>query len=197
VRQILTTAIVSLFAITSIAQVAYFPRKAFSTDLRNDRFISNWYSRDLRALQEPSLFSARASMPNDSYRFLWLRTFHPPVAVRLALKADGTGLLTTKVASGEGGYNPGILSANTSRLLTKEQVHIVLMQVKDSDFWSLPTMTNDQTGTDGSEWIFEGASKGIYHVVSRWSPGKGPIRKIGVFFLFDLAQMDIPKNELY
>jgi hypothetical protein len=133
----------------------------------------------------------------DSYRFLWLRTFHHPVAIRLDLKADGTGVLTTKVSNGAGGYDPGVLIVNRSRLLKPEQVLSVLGQIKDSSFWSLPVRDRDRAGEDGSEWIFEGVKKDQYHVVSQWSPKTGPIRKIGLLFLIDLAQMDIPKAELY
>jgi len=191
-------AIIALFfGITSTAQVAYFPRTVFSTDLREDRFVSRWYSRDLSALKEPSLFEMRKALSYGSYRFLWLRTFHHPVAIRLDLKADGTGVLTTKVSSGAGGYDPGALTVNKSRPLTPEQVRSVLEQIKDSSFWSLPVRERDRAGEDGSEWIFEGVKKDQYHVVSQWSPKEGPIRKIGLLFLTDLAKMDIPKAELY
>jgi hypothetical protein len=196
-KQILAISVLSLFGKTSATQVTYFPRTVFSTDLREDGFVSKWYSRHLRTLNEPSLFEMRRTLSYDSYRFLWLRTFHHPVAIRLDLKADGTGVLTTKVSSGAGGYDPGVLTVNKSRLLRPEQVRSVLGQIKDSSFWSLPVRERDRAGEDGSEWIFEGVKKDQYHVVSQWSPKEGPIRKIGLLFIIDLAQMDIPKAELY
>lgn len=42
------------------------------------------------------------------------------------------------------------------------------------DFWAMPSTIEDQ-GLDGSQWIFEVATKNRYHVVNRWSPGSGPV----------------------
>lgn len=142
-----------LFGITSIAQVVYFPKNAFSGNLRDDRFVSDWYSRNLMALKEPSLFEKQKTLTNVSYRFVWLRTFHHPVAIRLDLKADGTGILTTKVASGAGGYNPGVLTVNNSRLLTPEEIHHVLGKIKTRTFGHFPLgnkIEMEQTAPNGS-----------------------------------------------
>ena len=56
---------------------------------------------------------------------------------------------------------------------------------------------NDQEGTDGSQWVIEGVRAGRYHVVDRWTPSKGVVRELGLMLAFDLAKMDIPKNEIY
>ena len=42
----------------------------------------------------------------ESYRFLWLRTFHKPIAVRV-WSADSRYYLVVKELSGQGGYEPG------------------------------------------------------------------------------------------
>jgi hypothetical protein len=64
-------------------------------------------------------------------------------------------------------------------------------------FWSLPSHVNDQTGTDGSQWIVEGVNEGKYHIADRWSPDKGPVRELSVNLAVGLAQMNVPKDELY
>lgn len=199
-KQILPIALLFVFAldIPVNAQTSYFPKGAFSAGTQLDRMRSRWYSSDLVALKEPSLCARLKASPHESYRFLWLRTFHHPVAIRLDLKADGTGLLTTKIANGASGYKPGVLIVNKTRLLTNEEIHRVLGQVTESNFWSLPaTWEEDKRGEDGSEWIFEGVRKNQYHVVSRWSPKEGPVHQIGLLFLLTLAQLDIPKKEFY
>jgi len=197
-RYVVATLLFILSGVPSNAQSSYFPRGVFSPDTRLDRFVSNWYSKNLTALKEPSLFALRKTQPHDSYRFVWLRTFHHPVAIRIDLKADGTGILTTKIANGAGGYNPGVLIVNKTRPLTSEEIHRVLGQVTESNFWSLSiTWTEDRRGEDGSEWIVEGVKKNQYHLVSQWSPKTGPIHQIGLLFLLTLAQLDIPRKEFY
>lgn len=177
------------------SSVQYFPDS--SLDSRRDGFKSNWYSSQLHALQEPSLFQLAKSPSAESYRFLWLRSFNHPVAIRLDPKPDGTSVLTTKVADGAGGFRPGTLSENSSRLLTREQTQAFLSRVDKLGFWKAPNPVNDQRGTDGSQWIIEGVKGGQYHVVDRWTPGEGVVRELGLMLVFDLAKMDIPKNEIY
>jgi hypothetical protein len=68
------------FSLTN-AQGQYFPKS--SLDSRGRELKSQWYSSQLRALQEPSLLSLSKSPSAESYRFLWLRTFNHPIAIRL------------------------------------------------------------------------------------------------------------------
>ena len=177
------------------ASTQYFPKS--SLDSRGDNFKSEWYSSELRALEEPSLFELEKTPSVESYRFLWLRTFNHPVAIRLDLLPDGTSTLTTKTASGEAGFHPGVLDENRSRVLTKDETQAFLSKVGKLGFWQAPNPVNDQAGTDGSEWIIEGVKAGQYHVVDRWMPAKGVVYELGMMLAFDLAKMDIPKREIY
>lgn len=196
-RAISVTAAILLLNVVSAAQVIYFPNKALASNARSDRFIAGWYSRQLQALEEPSLLELAKVPTSQSYRFLWLRTFHHPVAIRLDVKADGTAVLTKKIANGAGGFGPGILTENTSRPLTAEQRQAFLAKIEQVRFWTLPAYIHDQSGTDGSEWIIEGTKGGKYHVVSRWSPEKGPVHELGLALAIELAGMTVPKDELY
>jgi hypothetical protein len=72
--------------LTATAQDEFFPKHAFANDSRNDQFRSDWYSRELRILDEPSLLAIAKDASSESYRFLWLRTFHHPVAIRVDLR---------------------------------------------------------------------------------------------------------------
>jgi hypothetical protein len=103
--------------------------------------------------------AARPSGEAESYRFLWLRSFHHPIAVRVDLLADGSWVLVTKVASGAGGCSPGTLTTNTSRQLTAQEAQSLRSKVEGGGFWNAPNPVNDQTGTDGSDWIIEGVKK--------------------------------------
>ena len=84
-----------------------------------------------------------------------------------------------------------------SRQLTAHEVQSFRSKVESGGFWNAPSPINDQTGTDGSQWIIEGVKAGRYHVVDRWMPKNGPARDLGLFLSLDLARLSIPKNEIY
>ena len=197
-RFLLLFALVVSFLSTSLpAQTRYFPEKTFGDDPRLDQFVSGWYSGQLKALKEPSLLELSKTPSTESYRFLWLRSFHHPIAIRVDIQADGSATLTTKIASGAGGYPPGKLSATSTRLLTKDETQKLMAHINASGFWQLPSYERDRAGADGSEWVVEAAVHGKYHLVSEWSPKNGPIRDLGDMFLFELAKVNVPKNEIY
>ena len=184
-------------AFASIAQETFFPKRALNADTWGDQLKAKWYSQELEVLEEPSPLALSRNPSSESYRFLWLGTFHHQVAIRIDVRADGIGVITTKVASGTGGFRPGHLMDNLSRPLTREQTQAFLARLKKVGFWSLPNPVNDQAGTDGSQWVIEGVKGGKYHIADRWSPEKGVVRELGVYFAVGLALMNIPKNEIY
>jgi hypothetical protein len=200
----LLSLIVAFTLTASVCRAQFFPKS--SLDSRGDAFKANWYSGQLRALKEASLLpqSVDPLLPQSvdhqtshSYRFLWLRTFNHPIAVRIDIQPDGTGTLSTKVTSGAGGYAPGNLIEDTSRPLSGSEVKSFLALVDRTSFWTAPNPINDQAGNDGSQWIIEGVEGAKYHVIDRWTPKSGAAYELGKFLAFDLAKMDIPKREIY
>jgi hypothetical protein len=179
--------LLTLLACTSasFAQGAYFPSGSF------DQLRTRWYTKQLKALEEPSLAALALTHRGESYRFVWLRTFHQPIAIRINVNTDGTSQLTSKMTSGTGGYDPGHLVLNETSTLTKEQTEAFLKIVKDGELWAMPTK-EEVIALDGAEWIIELAKDGAYHVVDRWSPSKGPIRKTGLMMVQKLGKLDIP-----
>lgn len=137
----------------------YFPRHGDVMELLLAR-------QALIAMGEPSLADSAAA--NESYRFLWLRTFHQPIAVRLARKTHGATIIT-KILDGQGGFAFGALVQNAERQLADAEVAETYRLINAARFWSLPTR-NDRGGLDGAEWILEGQRDGRHHVVVRWSP---------------------------
>src|SRR5262245_46652627 len=65
----------------AVEKSAYFAQTPLAGHPWHSQFRSDWYSRHLRAMNEVAL----PFLVNDdeSYRFLWLRTFHHPVAIHL------------------------------------------------------------------------------------------------------------------
>lgn len=152
----------------------FFPSGAFRG--RVDEFTRTWYSHQLSAMGEPSL-SCGASV--EAYRFVWLRTFHNPVAVRVSQSGEAYELQAI-VLDGAGGYDPGQVSQRVSRRLTAAEWARVRHALDEIGFWDLPT-SNDVMGFDGAEWIIEGRD-GRYHVVERWG-GNERVQEAGLVFL--------------
>jgi hypothetical protein len=175
-----------LLASVTKAQVKYFPPD----------FHDNWYAPHLSALSEPSLWESSKTRKTQSYRFLWLRTFHHPISIRIDVNSDGTALLTTKMTSGAGGYKPGKLIQNETRTFTSEQTNWFLGKIEAHSFWKLPS-TQEDRGVDGAQWIIEGVRNGTYHIVDRWSPEDGQIRALGLFMVNDLAKIRLAAKEVY
>jgi hypothetical protein len=148
-------------------------------------------------MREPSLWEKSKTPTIQTYRFLWLRSFHHPITVRLDVNSDGTGLVTTKVSNGHGGYEPGLLMKNFTERLDRERTTWVLDRVAELKFWTLPPHDPDVVGVDGAQWIFEGVKDGTYHVVDRWSPDKGEVHSLGIMMLIDLAKLKLLYQEVY
>ena len=187
-----------LFSTMAAAGQAFFPAGAFYPDnLKLDSFKAKWYSEQLTALQEPSLFEAKQDSTVQSYRFLWLRSFHHPVAIRVLIYADGSGLVVTKMADGSGGNKPGKLILNKTEPLSPDAVKIFTQKIHQLNYWTLPMRDTNPSGTDGAQWVIEGIDQGTYHLVDRWSPNDGPVRKLGLFFLHNLSGSHLRAEEVY
>jgi hypothetical protein len=174
-----------LLASVTIAQVKYFPPD----------FPPNWYEGDLKALNEPSLWESSKTQKAQSFRFLWLRSFQHPLAIRIIVRSDGTSLLIRKMTSGVTGH-PGRLIQNRTLIVNREQTSRFLEQVERSNFWKLPPVLEDR-GVDGSQWIIEGIRHGGYHVVDRWSPKDDEIHALGLYIARDLARINLARSEIY
>jgi hypothetical protein len=177
------------------------PQIFFPDSANQNQFTVEWYSQHLIALEEPSLFEASKDKTLHCYRFLWLRTFDHPIALRLIVDPEGTGLIYVKVADGAGGYEPGKLITNESVPVTKQNVDKFLLRLNKMQFWNLATRESTKgtdgritISTDGAQWILEAVRDGQYHIVDRHSPEKGSYREAALF-LIDLAHLKI--KEVY
>jgi len=89
----------------------------------------------------------------------------------------------TKVSSGAGGYEPGILGLDLVRSISSDYTR----QLRDtmsvnSTFWNTEA-EDSSVGFDGAEWIIESRVGDNYHFVDRRSPSYGLIHDIGLQFL--------------
>jgi len=193
--------ILSLFLFSTAPaslQQTYFPNDAFNGYRLRNSFTMEWYSRDLKALDEPSLWElSQHDNQVVVYRFLWIRAFDNPIVVRVTIAANGTANVVVKMGEvGKG--SPGRLIRNERHDLPAAIIADLAARIQGTNFWNVPTVESmNGVGLDGAEWVLEGVSEGNYHVVVRWSPEKGSYRKLCLFFIHDLAQLKIPRSRIY
>lgn len=173
----------------------YFPRGAFYPKPKQEEFIMKWYTNHLKAMGEQSLLS-KPDSPPETYRFLWLRSFHRPVAIRIWDSGEGH-FINVKQMNGHGGYQPGKLIIDQTRTLTNAEWDHFLSLLDRSCYWQLQPEIEDG-GFDGAQWILEGIREGRYHVVDRWTPQSGDFRE-ACFYLLKLSSpsIDLSREEIY
>jgi len=155
-----------------------------------DSFRNEWYSKHLEAMDESSLNSIAES--DETYRFLWLRSFHHPIAIRVWRKGEERKMVF-KELDGAGGYEPGKLIANRSRRLTTDEWDNFIKLIQQTSYWQLPT-EGKNGGKDGAQWVLEGKKDKQYHIVDRWSPEGRSYREACLYLL----KLSGPKQkELY
>lgn len=152
------------------------------------------YVPHLEAMGEPSMLRMAKTVTVESYRLLWLRSFHRPVAVRVELHAVVPPAVTVKVLDGMG-VEPGKLVLSTERALAPREVDALRRALVQHEFWELPRgrelKSVDEQGreyitvcSDGAQWVLEAAVRGRYHLVD-WhclSAGDAP-RTLGEHLL--------------
>jgi len=206
--RLFTVLFIVLAGVRALPAQQYFPPGVLGHDAEQHNFTANWYAKELKALHEPSLWELSRDPTVEAYRFLYVRSFDHPIAVRLVLRASGSGWMHVRMTSGQGGYEPGRIIRWGVSWLTKAKTQSLLEALAAVDFWNLPTLAGtDQTppgpdgrvaiGLDGAQWIVEGVKNGQYHIVDRWSPEiADPVRAIGLLNL-KLGRVRIASAKVY
>jgi hypothetical protein len=175
-------------------QATYFPLIIFSENSWGNQFRSDWYSKHLQAMNEAPL--ASLVQEDESYRFLWLRTFHDPIAIRV-WRSGSKQFIVAKRLNGSGGYEPGTLDAIHTRALSNSEWIEFLMHLETSCFWQMKSM-DDNLLEDGAQWIIEAYRQGRYHLVDRQCPEPGSFREAGLYLLRISGLLEgIPEGQIY
>lgn len=149
----------------------YFPVQTDSLDNKYDQegklhpLVNDWYSSHLKSLEEPILYNKKDS----SYiiRYTNLGTWDRPFCYRIQKFNSGISI-THKETNGQGGYEPGKKTLDSTIFLNFEKFQKLERQINDFDFWRKPSF--NERGFDGAEWILEIYKNGKYKFITRWSP---------------------------
>jgi hypothetical protein len=172
----------------------HFPKQTFEpADDFLDEFVREWYSKHLAAMREPPLWCGQAGA-EVVYRFLWLRTFHNPIAIRVSRTAGAARLELVRL-SGSGGYDPGKVARRKDRQLTEDEWTTIVTAIESIGFWAMPSH-EPAIGFDGAQWILEARRGDEWHVVHRWSPQDGFYLELGLLLL-RLAGIDLSREPIY
>ena len=128
-----------------------------------------------------------------AYRFFWMRSFHLPASFDLEINIDGSAQLTVEGLMEIGSLYKEKFAKRKSFKISKNAVNKFLDYLEKADFWNIP-QNEPARGLDGANWIIEGAKKGKYHIVDRWSPEDGPFREASLY-LIKLSKLKI--DEIY
>lgn len=145
-----------------------------------DQFYRQWFNIHLGAMGESPITCNDAA---TEYRFLWLRTFHHPVVIRVAI-ADHQATLHAVELDGKGGYEPGKVLRQLNRSLSTAEVQALEHVVTASNLRETPSVERSAgVQADGARWVLEMRDRTDYRVLNRQSPSSGAIREFGMHLL--------------
>jgi hypothetical protein len=167
---------------------AYFPQGT------TDPF-ADFYSTYLNYIGEPSLLAGARDANVTSYRLICIGCQSPNLLVlRISVRSDGNAAVSSTLATVDGSGKPTV-GGRSERSASAADLNHFLRCVERAGFWSMPTTLQEKNKTanmDGaaSRWVFEGATKGNYHVVFREGPQEGPVTEMARVLAKDLAKLD-------
>jgi hypothetical protein len=127
----------------------------------------DWH-RILDRFQETPLAEPPACV-DESYRLIWIPTFHSPLSVRI-WRAGEKQFLVTKQLDGKGGYGMGHLAHEEFQSLSDDEWNEFMRLLRRSGCWDLPSVDDSPSPNDGSTWVIEGVYDRKQHQVNRHSP---------------------------
>jgi hypothetical protein len=159
-----------------------------------NQFRIDWYSKALKAMDEGPLCSR--SNEEESYRFLWLRSFDHPIAIRVQRFGSNRLVVVKELERSRSDEVAGNLKT-FSFPLSDEEWNLITLNLDHACFWQMPT-SKEIMMNDGAQWIMEGYREGRYHVVDRQSPEDGAYRDACLYLLRAAHVLGtIPKSRIY
>lgn len=126
------------------------------------------WNRILDRFQEMPLEELPACV-DESYRLIWIPSFHSPISVRI-WRAGEKQFLVTKQLDGKGGYGMGHLALEELQSLSDDEWNEFMRLLRQSGYWDLPSVDDSPPPNDGATWVIEGVHDRKQHQVNRHSP---------------------------
>jgi tetratricopeptide (TPR) repeat protein len=153
---------------------------------------SDWIKVQLSALNEPCLYNLVIPENNEVYRFTWLRTFDPPIAVRV-VKSFNKCSIYWKIGKGSGGYEPEGIRECGQRELSKDEWTTFQDIFNSVNFDKLPH-SDYEPSYDGATWTLERAITNNYKAYNTKEPYK--IGKL-CMFMIEMTGLKIDEKRIY
>jgi hypothetical protein len=114
-------------------------------------------------------FEVLPACVDESYRLIWIPTFHSPVSVRI-WSSRGKRFMVTKRLDGKGGYGMRHLAFEEMRPLSEDEWYWFIRLLSQAGYWDMPSIDDSPLPNDGDGWVIEGIQNRIHHQVNRHSP---------------------------
>ena len=165
------------FATQTATHDCHYGDQVHTVKLIDDDILSS-YATILARAKEPSFLTPRSDGATI-LRFIWLRSFHAPIIVRLTMPNQSKGRVEMIRFSGLGGYDYGQVKDRKSRAVDQGEV-ISLLADADPALLEPATPSCGPPGTDGARWLIERSDASGHHFAERWSPDDGIGRATGI-----------------
>ncbi len=169
-----------------------------------------WSERNAQSVEEAFTPASRLPIPllkrineaplwcgqeQETYRFIYLPTFHNPMVLRVKVVGENMTLMGARF-DGQAGFefDPEVLG-RVSRELNRKEVFEIQRHIGRIGF-GRPIRYRNESGADGSTWIFEGRRDGHYQQMVRWSPEVGAERDFGLA-LIRLSGLATASDDVY
>ena len=172
------------------AEGGYFPEEVFFGDPKLSKSVVTVYTNKLKQFNEPTLLDGG----HTGYRFLYLRSFHPAIAVRIWVDGEEKRLSVKAMSR----HNNDQLATMVARPMTPHEWATFSKLLADSCLWEMPVTSDAPIAFDGAWWVFEGAHENHYHVTHQQSPQSGLYRELCLYLLkLSGLPLDESKDEIY
>ena len=192
----------------------YFPK---GSDDDPTKWLDQTKTEVLAKMKEPSLFDQGDKRPELEVRFLWLRTFHDPISIRVWATAEGSFIRTARIKKNkEEPSLPGTL-VETTRVLDAAETKAFTAALTKAPLAAPMNETekNLPGGLDGAEWFFESYMEKTYQTLNFWGLNSLDLTNYGDYgvdtskvrdtssllkfalTLLELSKLNIPKEDIY
>src|SRR5262245_27609165 len=92
---------------------------------------------------------------DESYRMIWIPSFHAPLSIRI-WRSREKQFIVTKQLDGKGGYGMGHLGLQEMHSLSDDEWNESMRLLRQAGYLDLPSVDDSPQPNDGALWVIEG-----------------------------------------